>query len=164
MKIAIADVNVDGLNKTAKDVAVVVGETNVIAIPTDVSQLDQVVRLRDRVYEAWGEVSEQQSYSAPLRPCSRVSATAPSPQPNGRDQRAGYVDLQGMHTLSVRISYFRARDRHRRCRMRLARRVLNSSKHARRLQLIIQTNPHSFAPSFSPPTLPSFALLDSPYM
>ena len=64
MKIAIADVNVEGLNKTAKDVTAVVGEANVLAIPTDVSQLDQVVRLRDRVYEAWGEVSEHRDQLA----------------------------------------------------------------------------------------------------
>ena len=27
-----------------------------LAVPTDVSKLEDVVRLRDRVYEAWGEV------------------------------------------------------------------------------------------------------------
>jgi hypothetical protein len=29
----------------------------VLAVPTDVSKLEDVVRLRERVYEAWGEVS-----------------------------------------------------------------------------------------------------------
>jgi len=29
----------------------------VLAMPTDVSKLEDVVRLRERVYEAWGEVS-----------------------------------------------------------------------------------------------------------
>ncbi|KAI0694837.1 NAD(P)-binding protein [Earliella scabrosa] len=56
LKIAIADVNEEGLNQTAKEVAQIVGEANLITLPTDVTQLDQVERLRDRVYEAWGEV------------------------------------------------------------------------------------------------------------
>jgi hypothetical protein len=34
-----------------------VGDANVLVVPTDVSNLEQVVKLRDRVYEAWGEVS-----------------------------------------------------------------------------------------------------------
>ena len=46
-----------GLSGTAKEVAQIIGEENLITLPTDVSQLDQVERLRDRVYEAWGEVS-----------------------------------------------------------------------------------------------------------
>lgn len=57
LKIAIADVDEQGLNGTAKEVAQIIGEENLITLPTDVSQLDQVERLRDRVYEAWGEVS-----------------------------------------------------------------------------------------------------------
>ena len=57
LKIAIADVNKQGLSETAKDVAQIVGEANLISLPTDVTQLEQVERLRDRVYEAWGEVS-----------------------------------------------------------------------------------------------------------
>ena len=57
LKIAIADVDEQGLNSTAKEVAQIVGEANLITLPTDVTQLDQVERLRDRVYEAWGEVS-----------------------------------------------------------------------------------------------------------
>ncbi len=36
--------------------AKLVGEANVLVVPTDVSKLEEVVRLRDRVYEAWGEV------------------------------------------------------------------------------------------------------------
>ncbi len=57
LKIAIADVDEQGLNATAKEVAQIIGEENLITLPTDVAQLDQVERLRDRVYEAWGEVS-----------------------------------------------------------------------------------------------------------
>lgn len=33
------------------------GGGNVLVVPTDVSQFDQVVALRNKVYEAWGEVS-----------------------------------------------------------------------------------------------------------
>ncbi|KAF4577407.1 hypothetical protein EYR40_009235 [Pleurotus pulmonarius] len=57
MKVAIADVNHERLNDLAKELIQTLGETNVIAQPTDVSKLDEVVRLRDRVYEAWGEVA-----------------------------------------------------------------------------------------------------------
>ena len=49
--------NEDGLSATAKEVAGIIGEGNLISLPTDVTQRDQVERLRDRVYEAWGEVS-----------------------------------------------------------------------------------------------------------
>lgn len=57
MKVAIADVKEDALQKVGKQVASIIGESNVLVIPTDVSKLEEVVRLRDRVYEAWGEVS-----------------------------------------------------------------------------------------------------------
>jgi len=56
MKLALADVNEAQLNSARDEVAAIVGDTNVLAIPTDVSKLEEVVRLRDRVYEAWGEV------------------------------------------------------------------------------------------------------------
>ncbi|GBE85091.1 Short chain dehydrogenase andI [Sparassis crispa] len=56
LKIAVADVNEKQLREIGAEVAKVVGEANVLVVPTDVSKLDQVVRLRDRVYEAWGEV------------------------------------------------------------------------------------------------------------
>jgi len=57
LKIAIADVNEQGLADLGKQLTSVLGEGNVLVIPTDVSKLDEVVRLRDRVYEAWGEVA-----------------------------------------------------------------------------------------------------------
>lgn len=57
MKVAIADVNVEGLEETGKEVSAIIGESNVLVVPTDVSKLDEVVRLRDKVYEVWGEVS-----------------------------------------------------------------------------------------------------------
>lgn len=57
LKVAIADVNEAGLRETGSQLAAIVGEANVLVVPTDVSVLEQVVRLRDRVYEAWGEVA-----------------------------------------------------------------------------------------------------------
>jgi len=57
LKVAIADVNEEGLADLGKQLTSVLGEGNVLVIPTDVSKLDEVVRLRDRVYEAWGEVA-----------------------------------------------------------------------------------------------------------
>ena len=70
LKIAIADVNEQGLSETAAEVSKIVGEANVISVPTDVSKLDEVERLRDKVYEAWGEVSQRASRAGrpPCRP------------------------------------------------------------------------------------------------
>jgi NAD(P)-dependent dehydrogenase (short-subunit alcohol dehydrogenase family) len=56
LKLALVDIDKEGLQKTVKIVTGFVGEANVLAIPTDVSQLDEVVRLKDKVFEAWGEV------------------------------------------------------------------------------------------------------------
>lgn len=56
LKVAIADVDEKGLNEVGKQLAGIVGETNVLVVPTDVSNLEEVTRLRDKVYEAWGEV------------------------------------------------------------------------------------------------------------
>ena len=57
MKVAIADVDVDALEKVGKQITEIAGESNVLVIPTDVSKIEEVVRLRDKVYETWGEVS-----------------------------------------------------------------------------------------------------------
>ena len=59
LKIAMADVDEARLAHAAKEVGAIAnvdGATNVIFVPTDVSQIDQVVRLKERVYETWGEV------------------------------------------------------------------------------------------------------------
>lgn len=56
LKVAIADLDAKGLEVLAKELGEAHGESNVLAIVTDVSKLDDVVRLRDRVSEAWGEV------------------------------------------------------------------------------------------------------------
>lgn len=56
LKVAIADISEDKLKDLGKTLAGFIGEANVLIIPTDVSKLEQVQKLRDRVYEAWGEV------------------------------------------------------------------------------------------------------------
>jgi len=57
LRVAIADVQESRLEAVGEELVALIGETNVLVVPTDVAQLDQVVRLRDRVYEAWGEVA-----------------------------------------------------------------------------------------------------------
>ena len=56
LKLALADVDEKRLQVTGRDVARVAGEENVLVVPTDVAKLDEVVRLRDKVYELWSEV------------------------------------------------------------------------------------------------------------
>jgi len=57
MKIAIADVSEEPLVAFGKQLEQALGAGNVLVVPTDVSSLEDVVRLKDRVYEAWGEVA-----------------------------------------------------------------------------------------------------------
>lgn len=56
LKIAIADCDAKNLVQVGQELISTIGESNVLIIPTDVSKLDEVVRLRDKVYETWGEV------------------------------------------------------------------------------------------------------------
>jgi len=56
MKLALADVDKDGLQQTANEVSSIVGASNVLAIPVDVANLDEVVKLKEKVFEAWDEV------------------------------------------------------------------------------------------------------------
>lgn len=56
LKVAIADVDEVRLNEVGKGLIASIGEGNVLIVPTDVAEIDQVIRLKDRVYEAWGEV------------------------------------------------------------------------------------------------------------
>ncbi|PPR05379.1 hypothetical protein CVT24_007993 [Panaeolus cyanescens] len=56
LKVAIADVNEAQLKEVGKALAEIIGEANVLVVPTDVSKLEEVVRLKERVYEQWGEV------------------------------------------------------------------------------------------------------------
>jgi len=57
LKVAIADIDAKALDVLAAELGKAHGETNVLAVPTDVSRLEEVVKLRERVYEAWGEVA-----------------------------------------------------------------------------------------------------------
>ncbi|KAI0785110.1 NAD-P-binding protein [Abortiporus biennis] len=57
MRLALADVNEAPLKAVGEEISKIVGEENVLVVPTDVSKLEEVVQLRDKVYEAWGEVS-----------------------------------------------------------------------------------------------------------
>ncbi|KAL4069972.1 hypothetical protein V8B97DRAFT_1871922 [Scleroderma yunnanense] len=57
LKIALADIQEGALTVAGKEVAAIAGDANVLVIPTDVSKIGEVVRLRDKVYEAWGEVA-----------------------------------------------------------------------------------------------------------
>ena len=56
MKLALADVDEDGLRQTAKEVSSIVGASNVLAMPVDVANLGEVVKLKEKVFEAWDEV------------------------------------------------------------------------------------------------------------
>jgi hypothetical protein len=78
LRIAIADVNEPGLAAVGEEITAIQkslpedikivqsrahssdgdshSSANLLIFPTDVSKADEVVRLRDRVYEAWGEV------------------------------------------------------------------------------------------------------------
>lgn len=56
LKIALADIEESKLYQTGKEISTIAGDANVLVVPTDVSKIEEVVRLRDRVYEAWGEV------------------------------------------------------------------------------------------------------------
>ena len=59
LRVALADVNEEQLKEAGKEVASVAqgGEANVLVVPTDVSQYDQVVKLKEKVLDTWGEVS-----------------------------------------------------------------------------------------------------------
>jgi NAD(P)-dependent dehydrogenase (short-subunit alcohol dehydrogenase family) len=57
LKVAIADKDAKSLDVLAAELGAAHGESNVLAVETDVSKLDEVVRLRDRVYDSWGEVA-----------------------------------------------------------------------------------------------------------
>ncbi|KAG6335610.1 hypothetical protein ID866_3467 [Astraeus odoratus] len=55
--IALADINENALIAAGKEVAAIAGDANVLVIRTDVSKFEEVTHLRDKVYEAWGEVA-----------------------------------------------------------------------------------------------------------
>jgi len=97
LKVAIADINAGALETLAKELVAAHGETNVLAVPTDVSKLEDVVRLRERVYEAWGEVSVVRR---------GLPSPSPSPQVKGKDYSplpplCPAVALSPAHTLNL---------------------------------------------------------------
>ncbi|EAU85733.2 hypothetical protein CC1G_12449 [Coprinopsis cinerea okayama7 len=55
LKVAIADINEKELEVFGKALVEEFGEGNVLVVPTDVAQYEQVVALKDKVYDAWGE-------------------------------------------------------------------------------------------------------------
>jgi NAD(P)-dependent dehydrogenase (short-subunit alcohol dehydrogenase family) len=58
MNVCLADLPGDKMDRAAEEVAKAVGGTErVRAIPTDVSQLDDVRRLKEEAYAAFGEVA-----------------------------------------------------------------------------------------------------------
>ena len=57
LKIVLADIDAAKLDEAAKALRAEYGEANVLAVPTDVSKLDQVQALADRTLEAFGEVN-----------------------------------------------------------------------------------------------------------
>lgn len=56
MRVAIADLTVPALEQVGSELVKIYGEANVLVVPTDVSDEEQVVALKDKVYENWGEV------------------------------------------------------------------------------------------------------------
>lgn len=67
LKIAVADVDETKLRVIGQELIEMLGAQNVLIIPTDVSKLDQVVRLKDKVYDTWGEV--RKTSQPPTNPC-----------------------------------------------------------------------------------------------
>jgi len=57
MKVAIADMNKERLNSIRRELVDMIGAQNVVAVPADVSDLDQVVKFKEKVCDAWGEAS-----------------------------------------------------------------------------------------------------------
>ena len=59
MRVCLADLSAETLETAAADVAAVApkGKDSVLAVPTDVSKLEQVQALKDRAYAAFGEVA-----------------------------------------------------------------------------------------------------------
>jgi len=62
MKLALVDVDVESLQQTADEVSLIVGVPNVLAIPIDVANLDEVIKLKERIFEAWDEVRPIYAY------------------------------------------------------------------------------------------------------
>ncbi|KII91080.1 hypothetical protein PLICRDRAFT_107097 [Plicaturopsis crispa FD-325 SS-3] len=57
LKVALADVSEESLAKAGKEITSIVGEANVLIVPTDVSKPEDVQKLSKIVYDTWGEVA-----------------------------------------------------------------------------------------------------------
>jgi len=57
LKVVLADIDSHKLDEAAKALTAEFGEGNILAVPTDVSKLDQVQALADRTLETFGEVN-----------------------------------------------------------------------------------------------------------
>jgi NAD(P)-dependent dehydrogenase (short-subunit alcohol dehydrogenase family) len=57
MKIGLADLPGEALERATQEVAGISGSQNVLAVPTDVSRREDVEQLKERVYAAFGEVA-----------------------------------------------------------------------------------------------------------
>lgn len=56
MKLALADVDQEGLQQTANEVSKIIGASNVLTFPINVADLNEVVKFKEKVFEAWDEV------------------------------------------------------------------------------------------------------------
>lgn len=65
LKVVLADIDSHKLDEAAKALIAEFGEGNVLAVPTDVSKLDQVQALADRTLETFGEVNTQRILNSP---------------------------------------------------------------------------------------------------
>lgn len=54
----LADIDEEKLKAAANSITAIVGDANVLTVKTDVSKLEEVERLKDKAYEAFGEVCE----------------------------------------------------------------------------------------------------------
>lgn len=57
LRVVLADINEEGLRLASKQVADIGGEANVVTVVTDVSKIEDVKKLKDRAYDAFGEVA-----------------------------------------------------------------------------------------------------------
>jgi len=56
LRLVLADIDEANLAQAGKKVALVAGESNVITVLTDVSKQEEVIRLKEKALDAFGEV------------------------------------------------------------------------------------------------------------
>ncbi|KAF8333570.1 uncharacterized protein EI90DRAFT_3121904 [Cantharellus anzutake] len=57
LQVCLADIDLDRLLQAEAEVAEIIGKENTLAVPTDVSRLDQVEHLRDEVFKKFGQAN-----------------------------------------------------------------------------------------------------------